>query len=46
LQSAGNQFRKLEAEANAGAIVTLDIDSLAADLGEGITELERLIGVV
>jgi signal transduction histidine kinase/CheY-like chemotaxis protein/HPt (histidine-containing phosphotransfer) domain-containing protein len=45
LQSAGNQFRRLEAEANAGAIVALDIESLAADLGEGITELERLIGV-
>lgn len=45
LQSAGNKFRRLEAEADAGAIVTLDIDSLAADLGEGITELERLIGV-
>jgi HPt (histidine-containing phosphotransfer) domain-containing protein len=45
LQSAGSQFRRLEAEANAGAIVALDIESLAADLGEGITELERLIGV-
>ena len=43
LQRAGSRFRKLEAEAQNAQALTVDIEVLAADLGEGISGLEMLV---
>ena len=43
LKRAGSRFRKLEAEAQNAQVLTVDIEVLAADLGEGISGLEMLV---
>ena len=43
LQRAGSRFRKLEAEAQNAQALTVDIEVLAADLGEGISGLEKSV---
>ena len=43
LQRAGSRFRKLEAEAQNAQTLTVDIEVLAADLGEGISGLENSV---
>jgi len=44
LQRAGSRFRQLEAEAQNAQSLTVDIEVLAADLGEGISGLENSVG--
>jgi len=43
LQRAGNQFRQLESEARDERELTVNMEALAEDLGEGITGLEQLV---